>query len=147
MATIKYYYKHRETTQIYYFIILQFRSLTMRLTSRFSSAASLVDFSGGNSCPHSFGLLVGILEAVGLWSLFPGCLSDSVWLQFLSLDLLSPVSKQQSWTKSPYSQNHLWPSGGGMNGVTGREGGLKRESIYIIMTDMHFCTAENNTTL
>lgn len=78
MATVKYHYKHRETTQTYYFIILQFRSLTMRLTSRFSGAASLVDFAGGNSCPDSFGLLAGILAAVGLWSLFPGCLSDPV---------------------------------------------------------------------
>ena len=47
MATVKYYYKHNETTQIYYFIILQFRSLTMRLTSRFSSTASLWISLGG----------------------------------------------------------------------------------------------------
>lgn len=80
MATVKYYYKHNETTQIYYFIILQFRSLTMRLTSRFSSAASLCGFLWGEFTP----LLIWIagsylcLAAVGLRSLFSGCLSDPV---------------------------------------------------------------------
>ena len=109
----------------------------MRLTSRFSSTAFLCGFLWGEFMP----LLIWIagrylcLAAVGLWSLFPGCLSDPVWQ--LSLDLFSPVSKQQSWIKFPYSQNHLWPSGGGMNGVPGREGRLKREGIYIYNYDWH----------
>lgn len=72
MATVKYYYKHNETTQIYYFIILPFRSLTIRLTSRFSKRCFSLWISLGEFTP----LLIWIagrylcLAAVGLRSYF-----------------------------------------------------------------------------